>query len=148
MKKHRRFLAVCLTVVLLLTFLTGCDSGPVGDSGTVSNKYPEVVQCINEARAKLGNGTVVENTAADLYADRLGAMYQEGSPNFTAIAKSYMGNTAVGRKGWKAWDCSISYDAEPEKYLTSYIATRSDITLVGISVVTEGDLRYLVIVGY
>lgn len=146
MRNHRRFLVLCLTFVLALTLLTGC-SQP-GDSGAESNKYPEVVRCINEARAKLGNGTVVENTVADVYADRLGAMYLERNASFGEIAKSYMSTTAVGWKEWKAWDCSISFNDKAEKYLTSYIATRKDITIVGVSVVQEGDLRYLVIVGY
>ncbi len=146
MKKQHRILALSLIMVFILAFFTGCQ--PVPDSGTVSNKYPEVLKCINEARAKLGNGVVEENTAADLYAERLGAMYQEGSSSFGTIGKSYMEGTAVGRKDWKAFDCSLSFNAEPEKYLTSYIATRSDISIVGISVVTKDDLRYLVIVGY
>ena len=146
MKKQHRFLSLALAIILALAFFTGCT--PTPDSGAVSNKYPDVLKCVNEARAKLGNGPVEENTAADLFAERLGAMYQEGSPSFSAVAKSYMENTAVGRKGWKAYDCSLSFNAEPEKYLTSYIATRSDISVVGICEVTKGDLRYLVIVGY
>lgn len=122
----------------------------VGCSGNSAPKYPSVLDAINSARSQLGNRAVYEDSDADVYASRLAAMYADsGSSNdFNDLAKSYIRTTSVNGKSWKAYHCVTSYGTVPSSYLSSYIATLSSITCVGISVNTIGSITYTIVVGY
>mgnify|MGYP004539907595 FL=1 len=140
--KTTRIISIMVSLAFFLC-LVGC-------SGNSAPKYPSVLDAINSARSQLGNRSVYEDSDADVYASRLAAMYADsGSSNrFNDIAKSYMESTSVHGKSWIAYHCVTSYGTVPSSYLTSYIATRNDITCVGISVNTIGSITYTIVVGY
>lgn len=140
--KSNRIVFVIAAIFLLIS-LVGCGT-------TEAPKYPAVLDAINAARSQLGNDTVFESSDADVYAARLSAMYVDSgySNDFNSIAKSYIEDTYVNGHSWKAYHCVRTYGTTPSSYLSSYIATRSDITRVGISVVTNGSVSFTVIVGY
>lgn len=146
MKYRNRLLSLSLAFILTLILFTGCSSE--SNAGTVSHKYPYVVSSINSARAKLDNDPVTENTTADVYAEHLAEIYRESGSNFKEVARTYLDGTLVGQKHWKTYACVPSLGAIPSISVSDYIATISNITVVGISSYTQGNMTYTVIIGY